>query len=237
MDFTSALVEKGREAGLSFTQEQIQQFTNYSQILLATNKVLNLTAITEPEEVAVKHMIDSLLVYKKENFTGKTLVDVGTGAGFPGIPLKIYDPTLQVTLLDSLAKRLKFLEEVIKALGLDNIVCKHLRAEDAGRDRQLREHFDIAIARAVAPLPVLAEYCLPLVKVGGNFYAMKGNKYEEEALEGKTALSILGGKITEIQQITLPGLEDKRAVIVVEKVKNTPKTYPRKAGTATKKPL
>lgn len=237
MDFTHALVQRGQEAGLVFTERQIQQFTTYSELLLTTNKVLNLTAITEPEEVAVKHMIDSLLVYKKETFAGKTLIDVGTGAGFPGIPLKIYDPSLKVTLLDSLAKRLNFLAEVIKTLELDSITCKHLRAEEAGRDKQLREQFDIAIARAVAPLPVLAEYCLPLVKVGGCFYAMKGNKCEEEAQEGKRAIGVLGGKITKIEQIALPGLEDKRAVIMVEKVKNTPKTYPRKAGNVTKKPL
>ncbi len=237
MDFKTALVSRGQAAGFSFTADQVEQFAIYSQMLLETNKVMNLTAITEPEEVAVKHMIDSLLVYDKGAFQGKTIADVGTGAGFPGLPLKIYDSTIKVTLIDSLGKRLKFLEEVIGVLGLTDISCRHLRAEDAGKDLQLRERFDIAIARAVAPLPVLAEYCLPLVKVGGCFYAMKGNKYEEEAEEGKRAIGILGGKIKESKEVKLPGLEDKRAIILVEKVKKTPSAYPRKAGTAQKNPL
>ena len=237
MDFKAALISKGQEVGLTFTNEQVKQFTTYCTMLLETNKVMNLTAITEPEEVAVKHMIDSLLVYDSKSFSGKTLVDVGTGAGFPGLPLKICDSSIKVTLIDSLTKRLKFLEEVIEALELKNIGCQHLRAEDAGKDTKLREKFDIAIARAVASLPVLAEYCLPLVKIGGYFYAMKGNKYEEEAEAAKRAIGILGGKIKEIKEVKLPGLEDKRAIIIIEKIKKTPAAYPRKAGTATKKPL
>ena len=236
MDFTTALVTKGQEAGFTFTDKQLKQLETYYKMLVETNKVMNLTALTEPEDVAVKHMIDSLLVYNK-SFAGKTLADVGTGAGFPGLVLKIYDPTIKVTLIDSLAKRLKFLQEVIEATGLEEVWCKHLRAEEAGQDPALREKFQLVVARAVAALPVLAEYCLPLVEVGGSFYAMKGNKYQEEAEQGKRAIGTLGGKIQEVKEVKLPGLADKRAIIIVKKIKNTPKTYPRKAGTATKKPL
>lgn len=237
MEFKEALITKGTRVGLAFTATQIEQFEKYYEMLVETNKVMNLTALTEPEDVAVKHMIDSLLVYKKEEFHGKTLADVGTGAGFPGIPLKIYDTTIKLTLIDSLAKRLKFLEGVIKALNLADVKLVHARAEDAGQDLQLREKFQITTARAVANLPVLAEYCLPLTKVGGKFYALKGNKYEEEAEAGQKAVKLLGGNIQLIQEVHLPDLEDTRAIITVKKIKSTPKQYPRKAGTASKKPL
>jgi len=237
MNFIEALVSKGQEAGLTFTIEQLEKFNKYYEMLIETNKAMNLTAITEPEEVAVKHMIDSLLVYKEKNFSGKTLVDVGTGAGFPGIPLKIYCPSIKIVLMDSLAKRLKFLQTVIEQLGLEEIVCEHVRAEDAGHKAEHREHYDIAIARAVAPLAVLAEYCLPLVKVGGSFYAMKGSKYKEEFEQGKKAVNILGGKLVGCEEIKLPGLNDGRAVLIVKKEKKTPGKYPRKAGVATKTPL
>lgn len=237
MEFKEALVEKGAKVGLTFTEEQVEQFTKYNELLVETNKVMNLTALTEPEDVAVKHMIDSLLVYKKEAFNGKSLADVGTGAGFPGLPLKIYDPSIKLTLIDSLAKRLKFLEEVVQALGLTNVELVHARAEDAGQNIKLREKFQITTARAVANLPVLSEYCLPLTKVGGTFYAMKGNKYQEEAEDGKRAVKTLGGVIEKIEEVHLPDLDDTRAIITIKKINPTPKQYPRKAGTATKKPL
>lgn len=163
MTFAEILAEKGAEAGLSFTPLQLEQFSRYYELLVETNKVMNLTAITEPEEVAVKHMVDSLLVYEAE-MAGKTLADVGTGAGFPGVPLKIYCPELKVTLIDSLGKRLRFLQQVIEELGLKGIRCEHLRAEDAGRDKKHREKYDYVTARAVARLSVLSEYCLPLAK-------------------------------------------------------------------------
>ena len=164
-------------------------------------------------------------------------MDVGTGAGFPGLPLKIYDPGMRVTLIDSLQKRLNFLEQVVKDLGLGQVRCTHARAEDAGKDPALREKFDVAVARAVAALPVLAEYCLPLVRVGGVFYAMKGSRYQEEVDAAHHAVEVLGGKITEVRPVQLPGLTDQRAIITIEKVRPTPKQYPRKAGTAVKKPL
>ena len=234
--FAQILAERGAEAGLSFTERQLEQFTQYYELLEETNKVMNLTAITEPEEVAVKHMIDSLLAYEA-GMDGKTLADVGTGAGFPGVPLKIYCPELKVTLIDSLGKRLKFLQKVIDTLGLKYIRCEHLRAEDAGKNIKHREKYDLVTARAVARLSVLAEYCLPLVKKGGQFIALKGSKFAEEIEEGSTAVSILGGKILSAEPVKLPGLDDGRAIIRINKLKNTPAQYPRKAGTPEKQPL
>lgn len=237
MTFAEILAVKGEEAGLSFTERQLEQFSDYYKLLVETNKVMNLTAITEPEEVAVKHMIDSLLPYDKETFSGKTLADVGTGAGFPGIPLKIYCPELKVVLIDSLGKRLKFLQQVIAKLQLTDIECEHLRAEDAGKSKKHREKYDLVTARAVARLSVLSEYCLPLVKKGGMFIALKGSKYAEEIEEGRAALKILGGRLISSEQVKLPGLDDGRAIIKIAKIKNTPVQYPRKAGTPEKQPL
>lgn len=234
--FACILKERGAEAGLKFTEQQLEQFTQYYELLVETNKVMNLTAITEPEEVAVKHMIDSLLVYE-EGMAGRTLADVGTGAGFPGVPLKIYCPELRVTLIDSLGKRLKFLQQVIDTLGLKYIRCEHLRAEDAGKNSKHREKYDLVTARAVARLSVLAEYCLPLVKKGGQFIALKGSKFAEEIEEGRAAVTILGGKILSADPVKLPGLDDGRAIIKISKLKNTPAQYPRKAGTPEKQPL
>lgn len=237
MEFAEILVQKGLEAGLKFSELQLQQFTRYYEMLVETNKVMNLTAITEPEEVAVKHMIDSLLAYEPAMQGGKVLADVGTGAGFPGVPLKIYCPSLKVVLIDSLGKRLKFLEQVIEALNLQDITCQHLRAEDAGRSKKHREAYDIVTARAVARLSVLAEYCLPLVKKEGMFIALKGSKFAEEITEANAAVKILGGKLLSSEPVKLPGLDDGRAIIRIKKIKSTPAQYPRKAGTPEKQPL
>ena len=236
MTFAEILVTKGREAGLEFTDKQLQQFTTYYELLVETNKVMNLTALTEPEDVAVKHMIDSLLAFEP-GFSGKALADVGTGAGFPGVPLKIYCPSLRVVLIDSLGKRLKFLEKVISTLGLEDICCRHLRAEDAGHNKELREGFDLVTARAVARLSVLSEYCLPLVKKGGTFIALKGSKYADEIKEAEKAVKILGGKLVSAEPVKLPGLDDGRAIVKIAKLKPTPAQYPRKAGTPDKQPL
>lgn len=236
MTFAEILAARGAEAQLSFTEEQLAQFTRYYELLVETNKVMNLTAITEPEEVAVKHMVDSLLAYE-DGMQGKTLVDVGTGAGFPGVPLKIYCPSLKVTLVDSLGKRLRFLEQVINELGLKGIRCEHLRAEDAGRSKKHREQYDYVTARAVARLSVLSEYCLPLAKKGGQFIALKGSRFAEEIEEGEAAVKILGGKIISAEPVKLPGLDDGRAIIKIAKIKATPAQYPRKAGTPEKQPL
>ena len=234
--FAEILAARGADAGLKFTEQQLEQFTKYYELLVETNKVMNLTALTEPEEVAVKHMIDSLLAYD-EDMAGKTLADVGTGAGFPGVPLKIYCPELKVTLIDSLGTRLRFLQQVIDTLGLKYIRCEHLRAEDAGKNSKHREKYDLVTARAVARLSVLAEYCLPLVKKGGRFIALKGSKYAEEIEEGTEAVRILGGKIMSAEPVKLPGLDDGRAIIKISKIKATPAQYPRKAGTPEKQPL
>ena len=236
MTFAEILAARGAEAQLSFTEEQLAQFTRYYELLVETNKVMNLTAITEPEEVAVKHMVDSLLAYE-DGMQGKTLVDVGTGAGFPGVPQKIYCPSLKVTLVDSLGKRLRFLQQVIDELGLKGIRCEHLRAEDAGRSKKHREQYDYVTARAVARLSVLSEYCLPLAKKGGQFIALKGSRFAEEIEEGEAAVKILGGKIINAEPVKLPGLDDGRAIIKIAKIKATPAQYPRKAGTPEKQPL
>lgn len=236
MTFAEILAAKVAEAGLQLSERQLQQFSRYYELLIATNKVMNLTAITEPEEVAVKHMVDSLLAYSEE-LQGQTLADVGTGAGFPGVPLKIYCPSLKVTLIDSLGKRLNFLQQVISELGLTAIECVHLRAEDAGRNKQHRERYDFVTARAVARLSVLAEYCLPLVRPGGQFIALKGSRFAEEIDEGQAAVKILGGEILSAEPVKLPGLDDGRAIIKISKKKKTPAQYPRKAGTPEKQPL
>ena len=224
-------------SGISLGQSQLLQFGRYFDLLTETNKVMNLTALTSPQDVAVKHYIDSLLCYDKTMMQGRKVIDVGTGAGFPGIPLKIYDPSLQLILLDSLEKRLKFLQETVRQLQLDDVSFEHMRAEDAGRDKKLRGQADIAVSRAVARLSVLAEYCLPLVKKNGFFIALKGSKYKEELLEGEKALRILGGRVTSVKEVELPGLNDGRAIIVIQKIKDTPAIYPRKAGLPGKNPL
>ena len=224
-------------AQLGLPADAVPQLEAYAALLLEKNKVMNLTAITAPQEVATLHLLDCAALLTMADLRGKRVIDVGTGAGFPGLPLKIYDPGMRVTLIDSLQKRLNFLEQVVKDLGLGQVRCTHARAEDAGKDPALREKFDVAVARAVAALPVLAEYCLPLVRVGGVFYAMKGSRYQEEVDAAHHAVEVLGGKITEVRPVQLPGLTDQRAIITIEKVRPTPKQYPRKAGTAVKKPL
>lgn len=232
------LEKAASEYGVELSEKQLQQFQCYYELLIEWNEKINLTAITEPQEVAVKHFIDSISAWDEKRFEGaKSIIDVGTGAGFPGIPLKIFQPQLKLVLLDSLNKRIKFLQTVVDELQLDNVECIHARAEEGAKNPKLRENFDIAVSRAVARLPVLAEYCIPFVKVGGTFAALKGMKFAEEAEEGKKALQILGGSEPVSVEKKLPGLDDKRAVIYVKKIKSTPKKYPRKAGTPDKEPL
>lgn len=224
--------------GLSLTEKQLEQFERYYELLVEWNQKMNLTAITEPREVAVKHMIDSLSAWNPQLFSPKaSLVDVGTGAGFPGLPLKILYPELRLTLLDSLNKRVRYLQTVVDELELADVCCVHARAEEAARQKEYREQFNIAVSRAVARLPVLAEYCLPFVKPGGVFAALKGMQYEQEAKEAKAALGMLSGKVIAIRPVQLPGLEDKRAVIYIKKIGKISAIYPRKAGTPEKNPL
>ncbi|SCM82260.1 Ribosomal RNA small subunit methyltransferase G [uncultured Sporomusa sp.] len=236
--FQELVAKAAAEYGLQLTNGQIAAMDTYYRLLLEWNEKMNLTAITEPHEVAVKHMIDSLSCYREEIFTAAArIVDVGTGAGFPGIPLKIFQPELELILMDSLNKRLNFLREVADSLGLQGVAFVHARAEEAGKNKQHRESYDIAVSRAVARLNVLCELCLPLVKVGGWFIALKGAQYEDEVHEAAQALTILGGQVADIRPVSLPGLADKRAVIYIKKVAATPPLYPRKAGTPEKKPL
>lgn len=238
MDFSSLVRERASEFGLSIADAQAEQFSIYYRMLIEWNEKVNLTAITEAEEVAVKHMVDSLSCYDKAIFQlGCSVVDVGTGAGFPGVPLKIYRPDLQLTLLDSLNKRILFLQELSESLGLSDVQCIHARAEEAGRDPKLRGQFDVAVSRAVARLPVLAELCLPLVKVGGYFIALKGAQFREEAAEAGKAISLLGGRVSEVRSVSLPRLPDVRGIIYIEKKSATPAAYPRKPGTPEKNPL
>lgn len=238
MSFAEILKKAAEEYGISLSDTQLQKFDRYQELLVEWNQKMNLTALTEPKDVAIKHMIDSVSVYDEKWFSeGMSVIDVGTGAGFPGLPLKILCPSLKVTLLDSLNKRVKFLETVVSELGLSDIVCVHARAEEAARQKQYREKFDAVVSRAVARLPILAEYDLPFVRVGGFFAAMKGAKYEEEAEEAKKAVKLLGGGEPVLREIKLPGLEDKRGIIYIRKEKKTPSVYPRKAGTPEKNPI
>ena len=239
--FKDEMLAAARACALELTEVQLMQFVRYEELLLEWNEKMNLTAITEPREIAVKHMADSLSALSGRNGElirpGKRLLDVGTGAGFPGLPLAIFLPGLKLTLMDSLAKRVGFLEAVVRELGLEDVTCVHARAEDAARRQEYREQYDLAVSRAVARLPVLAEFALPFVRTGGFFLALKGAAWQEEMAEAGRAVSLLGGGQMQVRQVHLPGLADRRAIITIPKVKPTPKSYPRKAGTPAKKPL
>lgn len=235
---TEVLIGGAVELGLEFNDKQIEQFKKYYQLLEKTNKNINLTAITDEREVAIKHFLDSLTCQSAVALRdGQQIVDIGTGAGFPGIPLKIYRPGIVMTLVESLKKKVNFLEDVIAELGLQETRVIHARAEDFGRDRKQREYYDLVLARAVAGLPVLAEYCLPIVKVGGLFVAMKGPKVKEEIEAAKNALSVLGGVMDKVINLKLPLIGDERNLVIVRKVSPTPGSYPRRAGMPQKKPL
>ena len=234
-----------KKLNIELSKEQIDAFLKYYELLIEWNEKINLTAITEFEDVCLKHFVDSMSIINafssfeeaKEYFSGKTLIDVGTGAGFPGICLKIIFPELNITLMDSLDKRIKFLEEVISALSLKKIVTVHARVEEAARTEEFRENFDFATARAVASLPVLSEYCLPFVKEGGCFIAYKSEKVLEEISLSSNALSTLGGKIESEHSFSLPDSDLQRTILFIRKENKTPDKYPRKAGTPSKKPL
>ncbi len=220
------------------SKRQKEQFDKFYNTLIEWNRVMNLTAITEYDEVVKKHFIDSLSVKNVINLKEvRSVIDVGTGAGFPGIPLKIAFPHLKVTLLDSLNKRVKFLNEVIFELDLKNIETVHGRAEDVARNEKYREQYDICVSRAVANLATLSEYCLPYVKIGGNFISYKSDNIEEEIKDSEKAIITLGGVIKEIVRFELPGTDIRRSFVIIEKKKSTSKKYPRKAGLPSKEPL
>ncbi len=225
-----------KKIGLEINNSQAEKFDIYYKTLIEWNEKINLTRITEPDEVALKHFADSLTVLKYFDIPkGASLIDVGTGAGFPGIPIKIYRNDINLTLLDSLNKRLNFLKEVSNKLGLD-VNTLHSRAEEAGKNKNEREKYDVATSRAVARLNTLSEYCLPLVKVGGFFIAMKGPELSEELQEAENAIKILGGKIKSVNEFTLDTAGD-RTIVVIEKVKPTPDKYPRQGVKIKNKPL
>ena len=227
-----------KEIGLSLTDRQYEQFDQYYEILVEWNKVMNLTGITEYEEVNEKHFLDSLSIVKSCDMTKvSSLIDVGTGAGFPGIPLKIVFPEIKVVLLDSLNKRIRFLNEVIAKLGLNGIETIHGRAEDFAKKADYREKFDLCVSRAVANLATLSEYCLPYVKVGGYFVPYKSEEVDEEVEQARNAAKILGGTIEEVYKFKLRGTEIGRSFIKIKKIKSTAKRYPRKAGLPAKEPL
>lgn len=233
--FSEELKIKAKQIEIELTKEQIEKYYNYMDLLLEWNGKINLTAIIDPKEIILKHFVDSLTIAKYIKDDEK-LIDVGTGAGFPGIPLSIVKENTDIVLLDSLNKRINFLEEVKENLKLENITTIHGRAEEFGKNKKERETYDIATSRAVAPLNILLEYLLPLVKVGGRAICMKGSNIEEVE-NAKNALEILGGQIEKIEEITLPNSDIKRNIIIVEKVKNTPLKYPRKPGTPSKEPI
>ncbi len=216
---------------------QMQQFEDYYNLLVSWNEKFNLTAITEREDVYLKHFVDSAALLKYQNLSGKNLIDVGTGAGFPGIVLKILCPECSVVLMDSLGKRVTFLNEVISSLGLTNIDAVHARAEDLARDDDYREMFSYGVSRAVANLSVLSEYCLPFVKVGGLFCSYKGDHAADEIASAKNAVNTLGGKIQSVEEYLLPDTDMNRCIITIVKNRQTSGKYPRKAGTPAKQPL
>ena len=227
---------------IELTDEQTQQFLLYADLLCEWNEKINLTTITDFPEIVIKHFVDSLMISQSSNVSRETLangkiIDVGTGAGFPGIPLKIIYPNAKITLLDSLNKRVTFLNQVISELHLKKITAIHGRAEELGRNPEHREHYELCVSRAVANLSTLSEYCLPLVRRGGYFVAYKSGNIKEEVAAADKAVNVMGGKFTEIEMFQLPNTDIQRSLVPIRKTSPTPKKYPRKAGTPAKQPL
>lgn len=239
--FSRQMKAELEQLDIHLTEDQLWKFQRYFELLVDKNKVMNLTAITEESEVITKHFVDSLSLIKvlPELAEGKeiSVIDVGTGAGFPGIPLKIAFPNCQVTLLDSLNKRVKFLQEVCESLKLGSVKAIHGRAEDYGQNESYREKYDCCVSRAVANLSTLSEYCMPFVKVGGIFVSYKSGDIEDEVKAAGRAIGILCGKLKEVYPFSLPGTDMKRSFVVIQKEKKLPKKYPRKAGLPSKEPL
>jgi len=223
---------------LPYSNEIEKKFIVYTELLKEWNKKINITSIEDDEEIYIKHFIDSVLLLNEDNINeNKTIIDVGTGGGFPGLPLKIINNNYKLTLLDSLRKRIDFLSEVTKALELNDVKLIHGRAEDYGQNKEYRECYDICVSRAVAPLNVLSEYCIPFVRVGGYFAAFKSDNISQEISNSDNAIKKLGGKIKEIKEIYLPGTDIIRKIVIIEKIDTTKIKYPRKAGKPSKDPL
>lgn len=233
----NSLKEYVKKLNIEIDDRQEKQFIQYMDLLVEWNEKMNLTAITEREQVFVKHFADSLTPLMYFDFKGKSVIDVGTGAGFPGLPLKIAEPTLELTLLDALQKRIGFLETVGQDLELENVHYIHARAEDGSRMPEHREQYDIAVSRAVAPLNILSEYDLPYVKVGGKFIALKGPTAYEEIKEGEKAVEMLGGEIASVKEVTLPQTDITHTIVEITKVKATDGKYPRRAKKISSSPL
>ena len=230
------LFDGASKLNITLNDAQIDQYMTYMDMLIQTNKSLNLTAITEPDEVITKHFLDSITACRFIP-QGASVIDVGCGAGFPGLPVKIARDDISLTLLDSLAKRLSFIENVLAANGTKNALCVHARAEDGARDKAHREKYDVALSRAVANMAVLCEYCLPYVKVGGTFLALKGPAAPEELQTAEKAIKALGGEIALVSEAQVPFTDLLHKIVVIKKVRPCPKEYPRKAGTPSKKPI
>ena len=235
-EFKDELIIQAKKIDVILDEEQIQKFYKYMELLLEWNEKINLTAIVEPHDIILKHFVDSLTVCK-ELEKNKTLADIGTGAGFPGIPVKILRPDLDITLIDSLNKRVNFLTMVIETLKLEKIVALHGRIEDFGKNKKYREKFDYVTSRAVANLSTLSEYMIPLAKIGGKCICMKGSNIDEELKNAEKAIKILGGKIEKVDTFLLPDTDMGRNIILIKKEKATPNKYPRKAGTPAKEPI
>ena len=232
------LIENMKMISVELTDKQVSQFIKFYEMLVEWNKVMNLTGITEYDEVVMKHFVDSLSITKAIDMNCvDNLIDIGTGAGFPGIPLKIAFPHLKVVLLDSLNKRIKFLNTVIEELELIDIETIHGRAEDFAKQGEYREQFDLCVSRAVANLSTLSEYCMPYIHTDGMFIPYKSGEIEEEVTGAKKAVHVLGGKIEDVVKFQLPGTEIGRSFVKIKKYQNTPKKYPRKAGLPAKEPI
>lgn len=238
MKFFNLMAKAADDVGLKLSEQQYERFIKYMSLLQEWNEKINLTSITEDEEVIKKHFIDCIKAFKRDELKkAETLIDVGTGAGFPGIPIAIMREDLKITLLDSLNKRINFLNTVIYDLGLENVTTIHSRAEDGARNNDLREQFDISTSRAVANMSVLSEFCLPYVKIDGYFIALKGPSVEQEIEESKNAIGTLGGKLVDICEVSIEETDFKHNLVIVKKIKPCEKIYPRKAGIIRKKPI
>lgn len=230
--------EGAHQLGISLNQKQLDQLEEYKDIVLEVNKSMNLTGITEDREFIIKHFLDSFTVAKVQNFKGvNSVLDMGTGAGFPGMVLKILYPQIPFVLVDSLNKRIEFLKDVVESLRLEKIECIHGRAEELGQNPHYRESFNIVVSRAVANLAILSEYCLPFVNGNGSFLCLKGPRYKEELKESQGAITKLGGKLEEVEKIELPFSDIAHYILRIRKIKHTPTKYPRKPGKPTKSPI